>query len=181
MDLLSYVRRIAVADQPARREALLALLRELDSPFVHYRDQRAEHRPENIVVRLGSDGPRLVIGAHYDSVPASTSANDNVAGVAVLLGLLGTYLRERPPVPVDIAFFDLEEEELAGSRAYLERVGPDNKHIGDDQSRCVRDRRYRAAGSTPARRGRSVEEPDPRGDGRWRVPRRDHRADAARR
>ncbi len=126
MDLLSYVRRIAVADQPARREALLALLRELDSPFVHYRDQRAEHRPENIMVRLGGDGPRLVIGAHYDSVPGSTGANDDAAGVAVLLGLLGMYLRERPPVPVDIAFFDLEEVGLAGSRVYLERVGPDN-------------------------------------------------------
>ena len=65
MDLLSYVRRIAVADQPARREALLALLRELDSPFIHYRDLPAEHRPENIVVRLGGDGSRLVIEAHY--------------------------------------------------------------------------------------------------------------------
>ena len=85
MELLTYVRRIAVADQPSRREALLAQQRELDSPFVHYRDLPAEHRPENIVVRLGGETPRLVIGAHYDSVPGSTGANDNAAGVAVLL------------------------------------------------------------------------------------------------
>jgi len=69
MELLSYIKRIAVIDQAAWREALLALLRELDSPFVHYREQPAEHRPENIVVRLGGETPRLVIGAHYDSVP----------------------------------------------------------------------------------------------------------------
>ena len=126
MDLLSYVRRIAVADQPARREALLALLREHDSPFVHYRDQPTEHRPENTVVRLGGDGPRLVIGAHYDSVPGSTGANDNAAGVAVLLACCERSCTNYRAWPSTSPSSTWREVGLAASRAYLERVGPEN-------------------------------------------------------
>ncbi len=53
MDLLPYLGRIAVADQQDRRNALLAILRELDCPFVLYREQVAEHRPENKILWCG--------------------------------------------------------------------------------------------------------------------------------
>src|SRR4051794_37438556 len=103
MDLLPYVQRIASADQAVRRNELLTILRELDCPFVMYREFLDEHRPENVVVRFQPEAPRrLVVGAHYDSVPSSTGANDNGAGVAVLLGLLQTYRTQSPAVPVDL-------------------------------------------------------------------------------
>lgn len=126
MQFLPYLERIAVADQAARRDGLLAILRELDCPFTLYREQRGEHWPENVVARFRPHAARrLVIGAHYDSVPSSTGANDNAAAVCVLLNLLNLYLLVPPTLSLDIVFFDLEEVGSIGSQAYLERVGPD--------------------------------------------------------
>jgi aminopeptidase YwaD len=121
MAILSYVERLALADQQARRATVLAILRELEYPFVLYREQIEDHYPENIIVRLGHATPRLVLGAHYDSVPGSTGANDNAASVAILLSLLRGYRRLPPRLPCDIAFFDLEETGSWGSRAYVRR------------------------------------------------------------
>jgi aminopeptidase YwaD len=124
MAFLAYLERLAVADQFARRDALLAILRELDSPFTLYREHCGGYRPENVVVRLHPHASqRLVIGAHYDSVPTSTGANDNAAAVCVVLGLLQVYLLTPPALPLDLVFFDLEEVGRRGSQAYLEQIG----------------------------------------------------------
>lgn len=123
MDLLRDLHRLASADQSARREALLALLREIDCPFTLCREHLADHRPENIVIRFHEDAPqRLVLGAHYDSVPGSTGANDNGAGACVLLAWLRSALHHPPPLPLDDVFFDLEERGQIGSRAYVARA-----------------------------------------------------------
>jgi hypothetical protein len=121
MAILSYVERLALTDQQARRAALLSILRELEYPFVLYREQIEDHYPENIIVRFGHATPRLVLGAHYDSVPGSTGANDNAASVAILLRLLHSYRHRPPRLPCDIVFFDLEESGYWGSRAYARR------------------------------------------------------------
>jgi aminopeptidase YwaD len=121
MAILPYVERLALADQLARRAAVLAILRELEYPFVVQREQIEDRRSENIIVRLGQATPRLVLGAHYDSVPGSTGANDNAAGVAILLSLLRDYRRHPPKLPCEVVFFDLEEAGGWGSRAYVRR------------------------------------------------------------
>lgn len=124
MQFLPHLERIAVADQVARRDALLAILRELDCPFTLRREQRGNHWPENVIVRFQPHAAqRFVIGAHYDSVPGSTGANDNAAAVCVLLNLLNLYGLVPPTLPLDIVFFDLEEVGSIGSQAYLEQVG----------------------------------------------------------
>jgi aminopeptidase YwaD len=125
MAILPYVERLALTDQQARRAAVLAILRELECPFVLCREQIEDHYPENIIVRLGHAAPRLVLGAHYDSVPGSTGANDNAASVAILLSLLRAYRAHPPRLPCDIVFFDLEEEGSWGSRAYVRRFAPE--------------------------------------------------------
>jgi hypothetical protein len=125
MAILPYVERLALADQQARRAAVLAILRELEYPCIVQRDQIEDHEPENIVVRLGHSMPRLVLGAHYDSVPGSTGANDNAAGVAILLSLLRDYRLNPPRLPCDIVFFDREEIGGWGSRAYVRRFAAD--------------------------------------------------------
>ena len=121
MAILSYVERLALIEQQARRATLLAILREQKYPFVRYHEQIEDHYPENIIVRLGHATPRLVLGAHYDSVPGSTGANDNAASVAILLSLLRGYRQHSPSLPCDIVFFDLEERGNWGSRAYVRR------------------------------------------------------------
>jgi hypothetical protein len=127
MGLLDDLRRVAIADQTARRNALLMLLREIDAPFTLARQYLGPHRPENIIVRFQeSVGPRLVVGAHYDSVPGSSGANDNGAGVVILLHWLRVALARPPSIPLEVVFFDLEERGQVGSRAYLEQVGADS-------------------------------------------------------
>jgi hypothetical protein len=121
MAILPYVERLALADPPARRAALLEILRELGCACLQQRERIERHTAENIVVRLGPAGPRLVLGAHYDSVPGSTGANDNAAGVAILLSLLRGYRQNPPALPCEIVFFDLEETGGWGSRAYVRR------------------------------------------------------------
>ncbi len=68
---------------------------------------------------------RLVIGAHYDSVEGSTGANDNAAGVSVLIRLTEA-LFENTEDSVDLAFFDREEWPDKGSEQYIEQVGREN-------------------------------------------------------
>jgi hypothetical protein len=121
--LMTDLQRIASADQMVRQNELLAILREMDAPFIHYRDAVDKHRPENIVVSFhnGSDS-RYVFGAHYDSVPGSTGTNDNGAAVSILLDIVRGFLTSPPPIPLDIAFFDLEERSMKGSQAYLNHV-----------------------------------------------------------
>lgn len=127
MDFFNDLQRLTTVSQSVRRNELLALLREMDCPFILYRERVADNRPENIVVRFQEEAPqRLVIGAHYDSVPGSTGANDNGAGVCVLLTWLRSALHHPPAFPVDVVFFDLEELGQIGSRAYVERFAPED-------------------------------------------------------
>ena len=125
MQLMQNLKRIASADQMVRRTALLDILREMDCPFVHHREKIADGRPENIVVSFVGEMPRLVVGAHYDSVPGSTGANDNGASVCIVLEMVRALLASPPRRAIDFCFFDLEEVPTSGAKAYLNRVAHD--------------------------------------------------------
>ncbi|MCU0453196.1 MAG: M28 family metallopeptidase [Bacteroidetes bacterium] len=79
-------------------------------------------RGTNLIVRLGSGSAITVVGGHLDAVPTSPGANDNAAGVAVMLALISEW--RTPPVPgiVEFAFFDREENGLIGSEVYVQSV-----------------------------------------------------------
>lgn len=73
-----------------------------------------------------SDGPRLVVGAHYDSVPHSPGADDNASAVAALLEL-AAWIRPRldaagAAVPLQLAAYDLEEYGLVGSFVHSQEL-----------------------------------------------------------
>lgn len=75
---------------------------------------------ENILLDLpgrGGDG-LVLVGAHYDGVPGSPGADDNGSALAVLLELARAFAAEPAPRPLRLVAFDLEEQDLAGSRAY---------------------------------------------------------------
>jgi Zn-dependent M28 family amino/carboxypeptidase len=79
---------------------------------------------ENIVLDLpGRGGSGLVlVGAHYDGVPGSPGADDNGSALAVLLELARTFAQAPPPRPLRLVAFDLEEQDLVGSRAYAAEI-----------------------------------------------------------
>lgn len=78
----------------------------------------------NIIAHLpGVTQPKLIIGAHYDSVEGSPGANDNASGTAVVLGLA----RNLSPAiarQVWLISFDGEEDGLKGSAAFVDRATP---------------------------------------------------------
>jgi hypothetical protein len=80
------------------------------------------HHAENLIVDLPSqsgrvDGPRLVLGAHYDTEPQTPGANDNASGVALALELAWALAREPAAAPVRIALFANEEQPYFGTEA----------------------------------------------------------------
>jgi Peptidase family M28 len=64
----------------------------------------------NFVARFGpSEGPLLVIGAHYDACGQTPGADDNASGVAALLELTRLLARSPPSQPVELVAYTLEE------------------------------------------------------------------------
>jgi len=60
-------------------------------------------------------GPRLIIGAHLDTVPGSPGADDNASGVAALLELSRVCASAPWRRPVEFVAFTLEELGMVGS------------------------------------------------------------------
>ncbi len=88
---------------------------------------------QNLILQIAAkDGKQrspLIIGAHYDTVPACVGADDNGSGVAVLLEL-AEYLSANPlKYPVHLIAFDMEEYGLSGSHAYVEKLKGDRQKL----------------------------------------------------
>lgn len=70
-------------------------------------------------------GEWLIIGAHFDAVANAPGADDDGTGTAALLEM-ARLLKDRPMQrSVRLAFFNLEEVGLVGSRAHAGRLLPD--------------------------------------------------------
>ena len=85
-------------------------------PFTH-----AGRQHHNVVGRLrGSDPdrPRVLVGAHFDTVPGSPGADDNASGVAAMLEAARLTSGERLLADVEFVGFNLEEPQ-----GYTYRVG----------------------------------------------------------
>lgn len=117
----------AGADTAARAAAITARLDALGLAW------RAEEfagpdgqAGRNLVADLGgpADAPLLLIGAHYDRVDVGRGATDNASGVATVLALAQA-LEARPLAHhrVQVAFWDLEERGLLGSKAWIAAPG----------------------------------------------------------
>ncbi|MBB6065116.1 M28 family metallopeptidase [Pseudoxanthomonas broegbernensis] len=114
------------ADTPAREAAIA---RRLDAMGIAWRAEEFEldgKRGRNLLADLGGadDAPLLLVGAHYDRVDVGHGATDNASGVATVLALAQA-LQARPLAAhrVKLAFWDLEEHGLLGSRAWVAAPG----------------------------------------------------------
>jgi hypothetical protein len=74
--------------------------------------------------RGGAGEERIIIGAHYDSVPFSPGADDNASGVAVLLEVarVCAALARSPRRRIEFVAFGMEEEGCVGSRRHADRL-----------------------------------------------------------
>ena len=69
-------------------------------------------------------GPRILVGAHYDSVPNSPGADDNGSAVAAMLGCAATLAELEPPLPLLFAAFNREEDGFLGSSEFVAHYHP---------------------------------------------------------
>ncbi len=85
---------------------------------------------ENLVVRIPgqTDGPAVLLDAHYDSVSAGPGVADNLSGVAIALEI-ARQIHARAPLkyPVVLLFDDAEEHGLLGSQAFVN--SPDARDV----------------------------------------------------
>jgi hypothetical protein len=77
---------------------------------------------DNIVAttRFDRSVPKILIGAHYDSVPKSPGADDNASAVAALLSIARALAPIRDQLPIIFVAFNREEEALLGSRLFAQ-------------------------------------------------------------
>jgi len=66
--------------------------------------------------------PRLIIGAHLDTVPGTPGGDDNASGVAVLLEASRLMATRPSPGPVEFVAFNLEELAMVGSTHYAKTL-----------------------------------------------------------
>lgn len=76
----------------------------------------------NVVATLAAEkpGPPLIVAAHLDTVADSPGADDNASGLAVLLEAAHLVRPHAFARPVRFIAFNLEEQNLLGSLAYVD-------------------------------------------------------------
>ena len=96
-------------------------------PF-SYSGRSGSGRSQNVVAVDPNEDrslPLVVIGGHYDSVPAGPGANDNASGTATMLEVARQLaLFPEPGVAVRYVAWGAEEVGLFGSRDFVTRLSP---------------------------------------------------------
>jgi len=82
---------------------------------------REEVQGRNVIAKRGPENPRVIVGAHYDSVPGSPGANDNASGTVAVLELARQLANNPLSQQIWFIFFDGEEDGLWGSRRFVEQ------------------------------------------------------------
>jgi hypothetical protein len=126
VEMLAFPRHYLVESSANRRarDLLLGLLRDFGCAPV------LQGRFDNIVVHSGAvaEGPCLLLGAHYDTVPGSPGADDNASAVAVCLEC-ARILRQHDVGSTMIVFFNREEDGLLGSREFVAHLAAGAAHM----------------------------------------------------
>lgn len=120
--LRQWVERISVPRHfVAEAEQNRATADWLEGLFQHWGYRTERQGPHANIVALPHEKPEsaILVGAHYDTVPASPGADDNGSAVAAMLGSAAACALWRPALPVMFAAFNREEEHLTGSRDFV--------------------------------------------------------------
>jgi hypothetical protein len=109
--LRAHVERLAAAPRVGRAvvEAAAYIEAELRAMGHDVERQPVTSSVDNLSVRLGGEGKRLIIGAHYDSHADTPGADDNASGVAVVLELARALAGREDARPLELVFYPNEE------------------------------------------------------------------------
>jgi hypothetical protein len=107
----------------SRQQARDYIRQQLEAAGWTVQDQPFENGVNLYAERLGSDAAAgtVVLGAHFDTVEGSPGADDNATAVATLLEA-ARLLAAPSPRSLQLAFFDLEEQGLLGSKVFVKQL-----------------------------------------------------------
>jgi hypothetical protein len=134
-ELQQWVRRLAVPRhfvfEPEENEGVgLWIGAQLQS--WGYRVQMQGHWRNVVALPPRKSGPLALVGAHYDSVGGCPGADDNASAVAAMLGCAKACSRVKPLPPLAFVAFNREEDNLLGSRDFVEWLASQrNVEIGE--------------------------------------------------
>ena len=80
------------------------------------------NQSQNVLARAPGSDCRVIVGGHYDSVPAGPSANDNGSGTTVAMEMARVLATRGETVHVCFALFGSEELGLLGSKYYVSQL-----------------------------------------------------------
>ncbi len=129
------IEKLCRAGQAERHVLLGELLEESGFKFEIQQFERGNQQGKNLIVDIQGQGnqasangetpnpPWLILGAHLDRVKLGQGAVDNGGGCVTLIELMKR-LRDKPleQLRVTAVFFDLEENGLWGSAAYVKTL-----------------------------------------------------------
>lgn len=81
----------------------------------------------NVIGRSPGSDCRLIVGGHYDSVPAGPGANDNGSGTVVAMEIARVLATRSQGAHVCFVLFGSEELGLVGSAYYASQLTPDER------------------------------------------------------
>lgn len=117
--MIENVRLISKVNMQDRKQALISILNDSELPYNIFHRKIGNHWIDNIIISFGNQGPKLVIGAHYDNFIGSCGANDNATGVSILIEIAKYLKISKLELPIEIVFFDREEYQDRGSEQYV--------------------------------------------------------------
>lgn len=131
-----YPRHEAHPENLARLAAYIKHALEQTAPHVTQHTYQVNGHPyHNIYASFGPDTPaRIIIGAHYDTVPNTPGANDNASGIAGLIELAYLLKNTELPMRVELAAYTLEEPPhfrtpQMGSAQHVKRLQQENARV----------------------------------------------------
>ena len=130
----NYLNRIAHPDLTKRRDGLLTSLKGIGVEYDIHQERVNDHNLVNITVPMHhNEMPYVLVTTNYDSVIGSPGANNNVAAVAISLGILRVFHfirgRKKQALPLEFAFFDGHHQHMLGSQVFARGVNPEKVHL----------------------------------------------------
>lgn len=109
-------------------DAAYLLSQENKNVFMYYISKVKQISSKNLYALLpGRDNSQeLIICAHYDTVPNSPGALDNLSGVIILIKILEGILKIERKTAVRLCWFGAEEFGCAGSKHFISNEGKKN-------------------------------------------------------
>ncbi|MEO8456925.1 MAG: M28 family peptidase [Chloroflexota bacterium] len=87
----------------------------------------SEGQSHNVLAKAPGSDCRVLVGGHYDSVPAGPGANDNGSGTVVAMEMARTLATRGETAHVCFTLFGSEELGLVGSAYYVSQLTPDER------------------------------------------------------